>query len=197
MSIALLFLAAVSVQSSESTPEARLQMQAFGACVADHSPAKAAQTLASDFRSANYHSAIRALNENNHDCSRLLPRRSTLRSSGLLFAGAMAERLMAVDKRPLNVRLVQAAARPAPATYSLSDKIAMCVVRSAPDDAARLFSSEVGSSSESAAVKSLEVAVRLCSTGGPTLQVNREGLRAMLATAAFRNVAPRSMAEKS
>ena len=91
MSIALLFLAAVSVQSPESTPEARLQMQAFGACVADHSPAKTAQTLASDFRSANYHSAIRALNENNHDCSRLLPRRSTLRSSGLLFAGAMAD----------------------------------------------------------------------------------------------------------
>jgi hypothetical protein len=108
----------------------------------------------------------------------------------------MAERLMATDKRPLNVRLAEAAKRSAPPAYSPSDFIAMCVVRSAPDDAARLFGSEVGSAVEAETVKSLGIAVRLCSQG-KQFQVNVEGLRAMLATAAFRNVAPLTLAKKS
>src|SRR4029079_9532136 len=98
-------------------------MQAYGACVADHSPTKAAQTLSSDFRSQSYHLAIRALNDNNRDCSRLVPRLSNMYSSSLLFAGALAERLIAADPRPLNVRLAQASARPSPPSYSSSDAI--------------------------------------------------------------------------
>ena len=125
--------APASAQTTDSTPEARQQMQAYGACVADRSAAKASQTLSSDFRTQKYHLAMRALNDNNRDCSRLLPRRSKMYSSSLLFAGAMAERLMAAGPRPLNVRLAEAAARPAPTFYSQSDAIAMCVIRSAPD----------------------------------------------------------------
>jgi hypothetical protein len=189
--------APASAQTTDSTPEARQQMQAYGACVADRSAAKASQTLSSDFRTQKYHLAMRALNDNNRDCSRLLPRRSKLYSSSLLFAGAMAERLMAAGPRPLNVRLAEAAARPAPTFYSQSDAIAMCVVRSAPDETARLFSSDVGSAAEIAAARALDVAVKLCSRGGPELHVNLEGLRAMLATAAFRNVASLTLAKKS
>ena len=183
-------------QQTSSSPEARKQMQTYGACVANASAAKAAQTLASDFRTSQYHAAMRALNANNLDCSRLLPRRSKMRSNGLLFAGAMAERLMAADPKPLNARLAQAAARAAPATYSPTDAIAMCVVRSAPDESAHLFKTEVASGAEAEAARALDMAVQLCSRGGPALQVNVEGLRAMLATAAFRNVAPLTLAEK-
>ena len=187
----------ISAQTTDSTSEARQQMQAYGACVADRSPAKAAQTLSSDFRTQKYHLAMRALNDNNRDCSRLLPRRSKMYSSSLLFAGAMAERLMKSGSKPLNVRLAEASKQPAPPPYSPTDTIAMCVVRSAPDETARLFASEVGSADETAAAAALATAVRLCARSGPELRANVEGLRAMLATAAFRNVAPAASARKS
>ena len=179
-----------------SSPAARQQIQAFGACVADRSPAKAEQVLSMDFRSPDYHPALRALNINNIDCSRLMPRRSGAHSSSLLFAGALAERLIATDPKPLNVRLAKAAARTAPPTYSPSDSIANCVVRSAPNEAASLFKTEVGSDAEDRAMKALDVAVQLCSRGQPPFQPNVEGLRAILATAAFRNVGAMQMAEK-
>ena len=188
--------APASAQQASSSPMARKQIQAFGACVADRSTAKAVQVLSMDFRSPGYRPALKALNLNNMDCSRLMPRRMGARGSSLLFAGAIAERLLAADPKPLNVRLAQAATRSAPPTYSPSDAIANCVVRSMPNEAAALFKTEVGSDSETQAMKALDIAVQLCSRGQPPFQSNVEGLRAILATAAFRNVAPVSMAEK-
>ena len=193
--VAILAVPAVA-QPPSSSPAARRQIQAFGACVADRSPEKAAQVLSMDFRSAGYHPALKVLNLNNIDCSRLMPRRQGARASSLLFAGALAERLIAADAKPLNVRLAQAASRPAPPTYSLSDAIANCVVRSAPNEAASLLKTEVGSDGEAQAMKALDIAVQLCSRGRPPFQANVEGLRAILATAAFRNVAPVTVAEK-
>jgi hypothetical protein len=195
--IAMTLAATASAQDfHSSTPAARRQIQAFGACVADRSTAKAAQLLSMDFRSAAYHPALRALNLNNLDCSRLMPRRSGAHSSSLLFAGALAERLIATDAEPLNVRLAQAAARTAPPTYGPGDAIANCVVRSAPNETGNLFGTEVGSDAEAQAMKALDVAVQLCSRGKAPFQANVEGLRAILATAAFRNVRPSQMAEK-
>ena len=185
---------AAAEQPTSSSPAARRQIQAFGACVADRSPEKAAQVLSMDFRSAGYHPALKALNLNNIDRSCLMPSRSGARSSSLLFAGALAERLIAADSKSLNVRLAQAASRPAPPTYSPSDAIANCVARSAPNEAASLFKTEVGSDAEAQAMKSLDMAVQLCSRGKPPFQANVEGLRAILATAAFRNVAPVTVA---
>jgi len=185
-----------AAQPTSSSPAARRQIQAFGACVADRSTAKAIQVLSMDFRSPGYHPALKALNLNNIDCSRLMPRRQGARSSSLLFAGALAERLIAADRKPLNVRLAQAAARAAPATYSPSDAIANCVVRSAPNETADLFKTEVGSDAEAQAMKALDMAVQLCSRGKPPFQSNVEGLRAILATAAFRNVGASQLAEK-
>jgi len=164
-------------------------MQTFAACVADHSAAKAGRTLSSDFRSNQYRSAMNAMLNNNADCNSLLPRNSVIRSSRLLFAGALAERLMTKGSDPLNVRLAKAAALPAAATYSPSDAIAMCTVRSAPDDTAQLFGSAAGSDAEAEAIRSLQMAVRLCSRGTGPFAANPEGLRAILATAAFRSVA--------
>jgi hypothetical protein len=196
----LLLLASVAPAAAQemqsSSPAARKQMQAYGACVADGSPDKSARTLSTDFRTPDYRAALLTLNRNNLDCSRLLPRRSRMRSSSLLFAGAMAERLMARDPAPLNVRLAKAAMLPAPPFRSPTDVIAMCVVRSAPDETARLFATEVASEAEAQAVKALDLAVKLCSRGRPALQINTEGLRAMLATAAFRNVHPVALAER-
>ena len=176
-----------------SSRNARVQMQRFAACVADHSSEKAARTLAMDFRSVTYRSALRNLSSANAGC---FPYRGKMRSGSLLFAGGMAERLMQRDSRPLNVRLARAATQSAPPARSPTDAIAICVVRSAPDETARLFATEVASDAETEAAKALGLAVKLCSQGQPPLEANVEALRAMLATAAYRNVGQLAFAER-
>lgn len=191
--LSLLPLPAEAQPATSSSPSARRQVQQFGACVADNSPEKSSRTLAMDFRSSTYRSALNNLARANEGC---FGYRGAMRASRLLFAGAIAERLVARDATPLNARLVRAAARPAPPARSPSDAVAMCVVRSAPDETARLFASAVASEAETQAAKALDVALRLCSQGQRPLVTIVEGLRAMLATAAFRNVDPVALAER-
>lgn len=191
--LALLSVPAAAQPVQSSSPGARRAVQQFGACVADHSTEKAARTLAMDFRSTTYRSALNNLARANEGC---FGYRGAMRSSRLLFAGAIAERLIERDPAPLNARLVRAAARAAPPARSPSDAIAICVVRSAPDETARLFASEVASDAEAQAVRALEIALRLCSQGQRPLATSAEGLRAMLATAAFRNLAPPALVER-
>ena len=169
----------------ESTVTARQEMQKFGTCVADASPVKAAKTLRMDFSSNTYESALRNLAQANDDCFRR--RRDAMRSHNLSFAGAIAERLVERDPSPLNVRLMKSsAAQPNP--KAPSDAIAFCVVRSAPDDVAKLFATDVATDAERSAVQALQPVTKACSKG-PQLATTDEGLRAMLATAAFRIVA--------
>jgi hypothetical protein len=162
----------------------RKAMASFGACVADASTDKARSLLLSDFRTASYHNGMRALSENNRGC---VHRRGTMRSPNLMFAGAVAERLLQAGDSPLNVRLAMAAAHPAPATFGPSDQLAQCVVRSAPDETSALFAAPVESQAETRALGALDFVVGRCAQGRP-VQMNPGGLRAILATAAFRNV---------
>jgi hypothetical protein len=168
----------------ESSVNARVQMERFATCVADRSPEKAARTISMDFRSTTYRSALKNLSDANRDCYGY---RSTMRSGGLSFAGALAERLLERDTSALNARIIRAGSGQT-AARSPSDAIALCVVRSAPDDVARLFATEVASGAERDAVKALQVASDACAHNQARLETTPEGLRAMLATAAFRTV---------
>jgi hypothetical protein len=176
----------------ESSANARVRMERFASCVADRSPEKAARTIAMDFRSTTYRSALKNLADANRDCYGYL---STMRSGGLSFAGALAERLIERDTTPLNARIVRATHVPLP-PRTPSDAIAICVVRSAPDEVSRLFVTDVASEAEKAAITELQFVTGLCSENQPELQATVEGMRAMLATAALR-VASAAVAEKS
>ena len=190
LTLALLSIAAAAPAAEpealrESSPTARQAMEGFGICVADRSPEKAAQTLQLDFRTKTYQSALRNLARANEDCFRR--RNDAMRSNNLSFAGSIAERLIERDPAPVNARIVRAS------TISIeprtpSDAIAICAVRSAPDDVARLFATDVASEAEAQAVNSLQLATKLCSKGQGELETTVEGLRAMLATAAFRAI---------
>jgi hypothetical protein len=168
----------------ESSANARAQMERFASCVADRSPEKAARTISMDFRSTTYRSALKNLSDANRDCYGY---RSTMRSGGLSFAGALAERLLEREASALNARIIRAGSAQT-AARSPSDAIALCVVRSAPDDVARLFATEVASDAERAAAKALQVASDACARNQARLETTPEGLRSMLATAAFRTV---------
>ena len=110
-----------------------------------------------------------------------------MRSGGLSFAGALAERLLERDASALNARIIRAGSTQT-AARSPSDAIALCVGRSAPDDVARLFATEVASDAERDAAKALQVASDACARNQARLETTPEGLRSMLATAAFRTV---------
>lgn len=169
----------------ESSTAARQEMQKFGTCVADSSPEKATKTLLMDFRSSSYALALRNLATANEDCFRR--RKDAMRAHNLSFAGAVAERLVERDPSPINARLIRGSTVPAdPRTPS--DAIAFCVVRSAPDDVAKLFLTNVATDAERGAVQALQPVTNACSKGHQ-LATTDEGLRAMLATAAFRTVA--------
>lgn len=167
------------------TPQALVALRSFGQCVVSNSRDMAARTIRSDFTSRRYRNALRQLARNNQGCLRV---RGRLSGTGLMFAGAVAEALLREDPAPINVRLARAADSPPPPAYAPTDRVALCTVRSVPDQVASLFASEPGSGGENDAIAALAPAVRLCSQGGPEVQVPPAGLRAMLATAAYRVV---------
>lgn len=169
-----------------STPQARATLQNFGACVADRSPDLSAQTLAEDFRTSTYTSRLRHVTRVNEDCFRGSRRANRLRSANLLVAGSIAERLLERDAAPVNVQLAHAAARPAPEARSLAEGVALCVVRSTPDDVAALLASDVASESEATAARALGPVISLCNQSGQGIEMSNAALRAILATAAFR-----------
>jgi hypothetical protein len=108
--------------------------------------------------------------------------------SHLLLTGAMAEHLLEQSGEPVNVLLARSLQRPAAPPFSPSDRIATCVVRSVPDQAASLLASEPASAEEAAAVATLRPAIGLCSGAGPRIEATDAGLRAILSAAAYRSV---------
>jgi hypothetical protein len=172
--------------ASRATPEARRVLHEFAGCVARHSRGRAEDTLRRDFTTPRYRSALIQLARSNDTCQ---DNSEGFRAGGLPFAGALAEHLLAGDPTPLNVRLARAAAQPAVRHYSATDRMALCVVRSVPDEVARLFATELGSDDETRVIGALNVPVQACAQGGSRLEVTPAGLRAMFATASFRTVA--------
>lgn len=172
--------------TAQARSEARETLHAFGRCVARSSAEMAAETLAMDFRTRSYRSRLRQMADNNREsCFR---RRGRMRADNLLFAGGIAEGLLASDPTPLNARLARAALGPATPAFSPSDAIAVCVVRSIPDDVARLFGTEVASDAEAEALAVIAPVVAACNRTGQPFSATHPGLRAILATAAFRSV---------
>ncbi len=175
-----------------SDARARIAIQSYGACAAGGARAAAADVLRRDFRTRQYQQGLQVLSRNNQDCFR---HRGRMSSHNLLFAGAMAEHLIERSAEPLNVRLARAAAGPPTQGFSPTDRVAVCVVRSVPDDVARLFATEVASEAETQAAQGLTAIVGHCNAERQPIEVSPAGLRAMLATAAFRTLNPASTAE--
>lgn len=168
-------------------PAAHMEIHAFGRCAASNSPEIASRMLRQDFTSQAYRSSIRQLSRNNEGCFR---RRGRMQFAPLLLAGAVAEAFLVRTETPLNVRLARAAAGPATPAFSPSDRVAICTVRSMPDQVAVLLAATPASADEEEAARALAPAVQLCAQGGPQVRATTPGLRAIIATAAFRTVTP-------
>lgn len=171
----------------EGTPESRLALQRYGACLARNSPGVAVDTLRSDFTARAYHNRLNRLMSANDGCFRRSGYRMAF--STPLITAALAEAVLAGEGTPLNVRLARAAMRAPVTPFNASDRVAVCVVRSVPDQAAALLTSEVGSAAEEAAAAAVVPGLDAClHSVGLRAQFTTAGLRAALAPAAFRSV---------
>lgn len=183
--------------------ESRVALEQWAGCVARNNAGEAARVLAMDFTKPTYGRALRMLSEEDKMCMSF---RGTLRSAGLLFAGEMAETLLEDGGAPLGPRLARAATRDAVTTYTFTDSLAMCLVRSVPDQVAAVFATGRGSEEEKAAIGALGVPAQMCAKAvrtagqaGPAgpkaneaprpVSISPAALRAMLATASFRSIA--------
>lgn len=171
---------------SKSDPEARQTLARYAVCVAAKSPEKVTDLLTQDFRQTSYGSGLRNLVRANEGCARQVGTRGErLRGQNLPFAAALAEAMMAREAAPLKARLASAASGKEAATFAPSDKVAMCVARSTPDEVAALFATEVGSDGETRAAEKLLPVVKLCAQD-VKLETSVAGLRSIVATASFR-----------
>lgn len=172
------------VEASDS--EARQTLARYAVCIAAKSPDKVADLLTQDFRQTAYGSGLRNLVRANEGCARQVGSRGErLSGQNLPFAAALAEAMMAREAAPLKTRLAKAATGKEALTYAPSDKVAMCVARSTPDEVAALFGTEVGSDGEAAAATKLLPVVKLCAQD-LKLETSVAGLRSIVATASFR-----------
>ncbi|HZG32944.1 MAG TPA: hypothetical protein VEZ59_06690 [Sphingopyxis sp.] len=171
---------------SKADPEARQTLARYAACIAARSPDKVTDLLTQDFRETSYGNGLRNLVRVNEGCARQVgSRRERLRGQNLPFAAALAEAMMAREAAPLNTRLARAAIGKEAATFAPSDKVAMCVARSTPDEVAALFATEVGSDDEEQAATKLLSVVKLCAQD-LKFETSVAGLRSIVATASFR-----------
>jgi|GEM_PF-4707290 len=166
----------------------RTALEEWAGCVARRNPGEAGRVLAMDFTSAIYDRAFRILTDEDKQCRGF---RGKLRTQRLLLAGELAEALVEQRDEPVAIALAKAANAPATPAFSFTDRVAICVVRSVPGDVAKLFATHRNSADESAVVQALATPLGLCARAAQAkrpLSINPAGLRAMLATAAFRSV---------
>jgi len=171
--------------SASPTPEALIAAHDFGACVADASAVVATELLTRDFTSRAYDRGLRRLTSSNREC---FERRGSMRAGSLPIAGAIAERLIERGREPVNVQLARAALRPATPGFSPTDRAAICVVRSVPDDVARFFATDPTGQAEAEAADTLRPVLGACLGSEHPVEATAAGMRAILATAAFREI---------
>lgn len=167
----------------------RTALERWAECIAHKNTGEATRILSMDFKAPAYDRALRMLAQEDRSC---IGFRGSLRSAGLLFAGEMAEALLEADAKPLVNRLARAASGEPTKAFSFTDGVAICVVRSVPNDVASLFATARDSAEETASLSALATPMALCAKAAQArkqLSVNPAGLRAMLATASFRSIA--------
>ncbi|MGN3973159.1 hypothetical protein [Tsuneonella sp. SYSU-LHT278] len=179
---------AKDASSGANTRASRVALEQWAGCVARGSTGEATRVLTMDFTSPAYQRALMTLSRESRDCVRF---QGQLRAGGLLFAGEMAEALLEQPGDTLVARLARAATGPETKAFSFTDKVAVCTVRSAPNEVAALFATARDSAEEAAALGQVSAVMGLCAKAAEAtkpLSINPAGLRAMLATAAFRSV---------
>lgn len=170
-----------------NTPEdvAIQALHNFGACVVSRTPQGAREILSLDYNSADYEKSMQRYIRGHDYC---VPFNGRMSSSGLLFAGALAEALLKSDVKSAQLpqRIAFDPAREVIPARSPSEAMALCTVLTAPRETARIFAAEPATPEETAAMKPLGGVLTDCLKKGSQITFNKPALRSLLALAAWR-----------
>jgi hypothetical protein len=183
--IALLVLAAAASGASDAGSIRTLHD--LGECVVSQTPRAARDVLALDYRAANYQQRLKSVGERSGRC---MARASRLESSGILFAGSIAEAFLKRDwtSKRLASQISDDQTLPIVEVRSPLEEMALCTVRRAPRDTVALFRTLPATPGESATVTSLAPVLGECMAKGTKAELNKPAIRSLLALAAYRIV---------
>lgn len=171
--------------ASKSDVKAAQNMQRVAHCVAEGRTAWSHEYVTIDYRTDRYRSIGEKLGNYSKTCDGFS---RGLVSSGLVFAGAIAEGLL-IDQGLLD-NLAAATAydpdMPPMQAFSGEDVFAYCVIRKDADGVANLLKTQIVSDDEMTALKALVPVLPTCVPEGKTPKFTREALRALFALAAYR-----------
>ena len=168
-----------------------LEVQAahnFGACIVSYTPEGARQVLSMDFRTPEYARKLHELAMGHND--RCLLGGWRYKFTGSLVAGAMAEALLKASGRQADLPKELAfdpARQPIDARGPL-EEMALCAVMKDPQEAVRIFDTEPATAAEAEAMKPMTDVLTRCLKKDAQVELNKPGIRALLALAAWRVV---------
>jgi len=185
-------LAAQPAESTGSLSEPRLvrSLHRYANCVAQDRSQAARALLAMDFRTREYSRAMVQLARNDGFCEGAAEAERSFGSSGLLFAGALAEALLRRDLagQELAPRVAYDPARPAIEARNAGEVMAICVVREDTGATSRLLATGPATAEEVEALRAMSAVLSGCVPARSEARFTREALRAVIALAAYRLV---------
>lgn len=189
MSIALLFLAAAAASAPGNDEQSLLALRDTGWCIVGETPWSVREVLAMDYRTPEYTRKLKELGSGVG--GRCIHRASKLSSSGVLFAGSLAEAMLKanVKRKDLPKRIAYDPARQPIEARNPGEEMALCAALQAPDATAALLQTQPATREEAQAVQQIAPILGQCLKQGTQVEMNKPAIRAMLALAAWRIVA--------
>ena len=187
----ILALAAMSAgagpaqKPAASDPRDIKMMHDLARCVADRKTGEVRRLLALDYRTEEYDRSMRRLARDASSCSRFL---GSLKMARVLMAGSLAEAMLAKSgsAAPLSRRLVHDPSKPAIPARDEGEYLGLCAARTMPEAVEALLATSPESDAEKSSIAKIAPNLSQCVQAGASARVNRHGLRALLALAAYR-----------
>jgi hypothetical protein len=182
-------LAPLPMAAEEISPPRRIEVEALhdlATCIVERDRDEAARILTADFGGEDYADAIRRLSPVRPQC--LGPKGGLLRMSGIVFAGGLAEALLRKD---LTQAQLAASLRPPEPALQARDDVeytAMCMVLAHPAETSALLYTDATASGADAKLAEYADALPGCVRPDQQFRINKLGLRALAALAAYRIV---------
>lgn len=168
---------------AEETPDA-LALQAlhnFAVCAVQQTPAGAEALLAMDPNSDEHRKAVKRFAKGH---SRCITPRQELKFTGLPFAGALAEALIAA-RYEKSALAAKAAGAPTTEAKNLIEAIGRCVAQENSAAVERVLATDPGTPEETAALQLTTSTLPSCTPAGQTMTFNKPAVRAMYALGAY------------
>ena len=180
-------LAPLPAAAEEFSPPTRFEVAAlhdFATCIVERDRGEAERILTSDFREEDYADAIRRLAANRPRC--LGPGGGLLRMSGIVFAGGLAEALLRKDLT--EAQLAASLRAPEQALQARNDVeyTALCMVLAQPAQTSALLYTDATAREADAKLVEYANALPGCVRPDQQFRINKLGLRALAALAAYR-----------